>query len=293
MKSRAVRKSVRLLSRRWRSLRSGLLGPLFCPISNEPWGVDDHRVVFVVGNGRSGTHWLGYILGSHPDARVTVEKPRIFEHVKEMALNPSSRARLLDPLVGMYRHECARTRERYYVDKSHPVLWFAEDLAARIPACRFVGIVRDPYQVIASMVRHGGVSGWTDRWREHPVPNAFLGIDEALVERYDGLSLVEKHAYRWRSHATRMEEIRSSFGDRVTIIEYDALQLDTTAVLSGLQRFLELERPFPSPEVWASSRDKWRSLLTPQDIERIRNITGVEPPSQQGAAGSSSEHRSA
>ena len=32
--------------------------------------------IFVIGSGRSGTHWVGYILEAHPDIHVTIEKPQ-------------------------------------------------------------------------------------------------------------------------------------------------------------------------------------------------------------------------
>ena len=38
---------------------------LFCKVFSRP--------IFVIGTGRSGTHWIGYILAAHPDIRATIE----------------------------------------------------------------------------------------------------------------------------------------------------------------------------------------------------------------------------
>ena len=37
--------------------------------------------VFVIGSGRSGTHWVGYILEAHPDIHVTIETKPVFDWV--------------------------------------------------------------------------------------------------------------------------------------------------------------------------------------------------------------------
>ena|GEM_PF-6704601 len=49
----------------------------------------DSSIIFIVGCGRSGTHWLGYILDAHPDIVATIEKRSIFRKVTAMALDQS------------------------------------------------------------------------------------------------------------------------------------------------------------------------------------------------------------
>ena len=55
----------------------------------------ESRKVFILGCGRSGTHWMGYILKKHRDVYVTIEKKGIFDKVTEMAVDPSRKKQLL------------------------------------------------------------------------------------------------------------------------------------------------------------------------------------------------------
>ena len=246
----------------------------------EPWPHDPDRsgVVFVMGSGRNGTHWLGYILDSHPDIRATVEKVEIFEVVTRMAMVPHERHALISQLIREYRGQRAGTAERWYADKSHPSLWIAEYLADAIPPARFIGILRDPYQAVASMIRHEGVSRWPTIWREFPVPNRFLGIDHAEAERYDRRTTAEKHALRWLSHARRLDELEPILGPRMHRVRYEDIQQRTPDVLEGLRHFLGLDRPFPEPDIRTDSMTKWREVLSPDDIAAIEAITGVPRP---------------
>jgi hypothetical protein len=134
------------------------------------------KKIFVIGTGRSGTHWLGQILQAHPDIHVTVEAPPIFAWSTAMALDPRQSPVLLPQLIRQYEIEHAAVAPRHYADKSHPNIWHAEDLAARLPDAVFLGIQRNPFATVASMLEHAGVLAWHERWREFPVPNRFLGI---------------------------------------------------------------------------------------------------------------------
>ena len=44
--------------------------------------------IFVLGTGRSGTHWLGYILDAHPDIHVAIEERTKFRLATRAALRP-------------------------------------------------------------------------------------------------------------------------------------------------------------------------------------------------------------
>lgn len=105
-------------------------------------------MIFIIGTGRSGIHWVGYILQSHPDIYVSIEKPALFKPVTTMALNPKLKITLFPKVVEHYRNEYDKTRHKYYADKSHPNLWHTKELANHFPQALFVGIQRNPYATV-------------------------------------------------------------------------------------------------------------------------------------------------
>jgi hypothetical protein len=240
---------------------------------------DPHsRKVFVVGCGRSGTHWLGRALEAHPSVRATIESPAIFWRVVQMAVDPSTRPRHLRRLLWRYRFEHARSAPRFYLDKSHPNLWLFDELRAAFPDARFVGIQRGPYATVSSMLEHPGVRAWCENWERYPIPNAFLGVTEENLERYRGYSIAARCAQRWRCHAERMGALAAAHPDLVHVVCYEALMDDTIRQLDALQAFLGLEGAIPAPQVQRASRSKWHRGLTARQIEEVADVTGVPPP---------------
>ncbi len=233
--------------------------------------------IFVIGTGRSGTHWLGHILDSHPAISTTFEAEGIFEAVTEMALDPSKKPKLLPSLLHRYETEHARARPRHYADKSHPNLWIAEDLADAFREAVFIGIQRDAYATVASMLRHAGVTAWHDRWREFPLPNAFLGIRVEHAQTYDSLSHAAKCALRWKAHAERMQKMKAVLGRRLLVVSYESLVREPDVSVRSIQAFLGLERSFPAPAPLSESLGKWRLQLSNVDIDEIRSAVGHHP----------------
>ncbi len=239
------------------------------------------RKIFVLGSGRSGTHWVGYILDAHPGVKVTIEKREIFKPVKAMAVDFSTRAKLMPKLICRYRWEHMKAAPLHYADKSHPNMWLTEELSEAFPNARFIGIEREPYGMIASMLVHGGTGGtkkWHEQWEQYPIPNPFIGITEENLERYKACSLVGRCAMRWVSSVARMTEIREVLGDRMIFFHYEDLIADTEARLGELTEFLELTTPLPLPEVKRKSLDKWRDQLTDEQLAEIKEVTGMDPP---------------
>jgi hypothetical protein len=185
----------------------------------------EQRIIFVLGSGRSGTHWLGHILSGHPDIRVTNEHRWVFPRVTRMAIDASAEDQLFPRVARFYRWQTWRARPSHYADKSHPNLWLAERLAAEFgDVARFVAIERSPFAVAASSLRHHGVSSWNTNWQRHPIPNRFLGIDEQLAGRCKSLTNVEKFAYRWLAHHRETEPLRPVLGSRLHVVSTNMLR---------------------------------------------------------------------
>ncbi len=235
------------------------------------------RSLFVLGTGRSGTHWLGHTLEAHPEVRATIEREPMFGWATRMALDPRLEPRLLPRLLRAYRWQLARSAPLHHLDKSHPNLWIAEHLATGLPGSRFLGIRRSPYATVASMLAHPGVLRWTRRWREFPHPNRFLGITERIAPYYADMPLAARCALRWRAHDVRLAELRERLGDRMLLVEYEQLAHRTAKTLAEIQAFLGLRRPLASPPVRRASLDRWRSELHHEQRSQIAEIVGFGP----------------
>jgi hypothetical protein len=235
------------------------------------------RPLFIIGTGRSGTHWLANTLNKHPEITTTIEEQPIFGLSQRMAQNPALEEELLSHLVFEYKKHISSCSSRYYLDKSHPNIWIAEKLKKALPQALFLGIQRNPYATVASMLRHKGVLSWHQRWREFPLPNRFLGITSDQSDAYENLPLATKCAIRWVAHKNRMKQLRSTLGEDLLLISYECFQKNTDGILSDLHHFLGLHDPIPNPDIRRGSLDEWKRQLSPEEIAQIQSIVGFGP----------------
>jgi hypothetical protein len=236
----------------------------------------DPDPVFVLGTGRSGTHWVAEILEHHPEIHALIEKPPIFHWVTEMAIDPLAEKQLFEPLVRRYRLEAASRRRRRLLDKSHPNIWLAEALAETFPKAQFIGVLRDVFGTVASSLRHKGVRYWAEHWNQYPVPNRFLGITMENLDAYAEMSLAARCAVRWRAHLHRLDELESRLGERMIRLRYHELQTNTHAELDRLQGFLGLKKQIPFPDIKTDSLDRWKQELSQEQVADIRDVVGDE-----------------
>ena len=236
----------------------------------------DEPMIFVLGTGRSGTHWIAWILEDHPEIATLIEKPPIFNWVVEMALNKSSEEVLFPRLVSRYRAERSIAGRLYLLDKSHPNIWIAGLLQSEFPEARFLGVRRDVYGTVSSMLQHRGVRRWVEQWEEFPVPNRFLGVTEENKERYREMSLAGRCALRWLAHERQLDRLEKELGGRMYQVDYRRLHNETDVVLDELKGFLGLSLPINGPSVKKGSLDKWRSLLSDSDVRDIDHVLASE-----------------
>jgi len=232
------------------------------------------KKIFIVGTGRSGTHWIARAISSHPLVRSTIEKQPIFGWVKKMALDPSARGCLMPKLIRRYRWQGFLKSPYYYLDKSHPNIWIVEDLAETFRDAIFIGILRNPFAVVNSMLEHDGVLKWHRRWNEFPVPNRFLGITKKNRSYYEELPIASKCALRWKSHKNRIYELDNKIGSRLKVVDYESFAINTEKTVKELSKFIGLEDPIPKPKVKKSSLEKWKDGLSTMEKEQVSRVIG-------------------
>jgi hypothetical protein len=247
------------------------------PMLKHIFGERTNRPIFVIGLGRSGTHWLGETLAVHPEIRATIEVGPMFFWSRDMALDPRTRSYLLKPLIRAYKWQLLRSAPRHYMDKSHPNVWIAEELKAAFPDALFLAIERNPFATVASMMKHRKVASWHQLWKQFPIPNEFLGIDDKTAAIYDTLPLAAQCALRWVSHHNRMQQVMKSLGDSLFFMQYESFAANTEEEIRRLQSFLGLKTAIAIPDVKSESLDKWRTQFSSDEIRHISEIVGFTP----------------
>jgi hypothetical protein len=257
-----------------RTVAAEIRGHIIAATGGEPTFYGPHKI-FVIGSGRSGTHWLGYILEAFPETHVTVEKPPIFPWVVEMAQRPGTEDRLFPQLAGRYRAEHRAVLPKHYVDKSHPNLWLAERLADEFPEARFVAIWRSLEGTVASMLKHEGVRHWVEVWDRSGGTNRFLGVTRELIPAYRNMSKTARCAVRVIAHAAEIDRLTKVLGQRLHVVAYDGLHRDPDVEIERLAAFLGLPVPSSVPTPDAGSRWKWRTQLSDADLADIREVAAL------------------
>jgi len=216
-------------------------------------------------------------LDTHPAVVVQYEDQPMHGQVDRLAIMGASLDEHLPGLVAAYREDALRAPD-LYVAKNHPALWIAEALAAAFPRSQFVGIIRNPFATVASMLDHPGVLRWIEQWKELPVPNSFLGITREIAEGYDQLSLASRCALRWRAHFDELQRLQASLSHRLLVIDYDSHVADPRPGTDELTDFLALEPRLEPPSFDRARLDRWRTRLDSSEIADVGAIVGDELP---------------
>jgi hypothetical protein len=228
------------------------------------------KLIFVVGTGRSGTNWMGGILGTHPGIRSFVEVRPVFDLVTAAAVGTGEREELLPDIFDEYDRLYEQASPLHFADKTHPALWIAEEIRARYGGRSvFIGMVRDVHPTVASMLEHQGVRRWCEEWEKYPVPNPFLGITEENLSWYRSASLSQRCVARWASHRQEIERLEKTMNGGLLPIRYEDLVLHPQSTLERLRVFLELDLAFPPARPRHESLDAWASRLPERDRRDI------------------------
>lgn len=234
------------------------------------------KIVFVIGSGRNGTHLLGRILGSHPDAKLFLEDPIFFDLSKKIATKRRINPFLLRRLIAKYKKALDQLEKKILVEKSHTNIWIAEKLNEKFRGISyFVGIKRDVFSTVSSMLNHDGVMHWYDIL-DQSKPNSFLGITDQNKSYFANLPLESRCTLRWLSHVRKLESLKEKLKNNYLLIEYEELINDLPGQINILSEFLDVENLFFPEDLQKSSLYKWKNHLTSSQIKNIQDTLNRE-----------------
>ena len=200
--------------------------------------------VFIIGTGRSGTHFLCSCLNRFDqidDYYGGRESPRMFRYITRLTLKQKA---LPQSVIGYYCRMQEKVAPSLFLDQTHPNIWHVEQLLKEFPKARFLAISRNVYSVMFSMTNHHGVYKWNTMHAEFPKPNAFLGITKENRRLYEEeLSDLQRGVFRWCAHQDRITYLAEKFPKAVLRMRYEDLHDDMDSQMERVARFLGVEKP--------------------------------------------------
>ncbi len=201
------------------------------------------NLVFVVGCPRSGTTWVQRLLAAHPCVRTGQESdifdlyvgPQLRTWQQELAVDSSGRGgvglacyftdadfrsvlkdyllRLLAPMVGELRPG------ELFVEKTPSHVLYVPEIHALLPRARFIHVLRDARDTVASLL--SASRGWGRTWAPRRAADA---------------------ARTWVSHIQSAQRAREALPTTQYFeVRYEALHADGERYLGEMARWLNLE----------------------------------------------------
>jgi hypothetical protein len=232
------------------------------------------KILFVIGTGRSGTHFLSRCLIGHKHIRDLTgghENPLVFNMISKAALDRQHAGPSLEKAGKRYDAMAGLVNPDWFLDQSHPNIWFATHWSSNFPEARFVGIIRNPYSVVASMMKHKHVLGWIENWESYNVPNEFLGISSENSLSYAKMTIAERCTLRWISHYRKLEGLGATLGNKLVIIHYEDLCRDPVNTRGKVADLLEVANDFKLPSVDHGALTRGASMPA-NDIAAIERL---------------------
>ncbi|QVQ53025.1 sulfotransferase [Spiractinospora alimapuensis] len=274
-----------------------------------------HRPLFLIGAPHSGVEVLARALGHCAGLYLTSGRPAVLQAIYALARRPSithgraagTAAMLRDAFATAWQlttdscPDCSpRARPgtapwdvdatlcrhgrgmEAFGDASPDLLYSAEALALTFPDARFVQVIRDGRDAVASMLGDSQMMSWfrTDVVaRLDELPHPFFGIEtEEDKAGYGELSNAARCALRWRSAIRLSARLRSELAeDRMITIRYEEIPGNEVAVAERLTSFVG--RGVSASELMTDTSYRigmWRRGLDRDQYAHVRTTAGTE-----------------
>ena len=229
------------------------------------------KIIFVIGAGRSGTHLLGRTIGNLDEIDAFIEDKMFFKPITNLVVNKGINEQSLNELLQRYEKVFKKSKKETILEKTHPNIWLVEELQDFFKESYFIGIRRNVYATVASMLNHQGVLQLFDRANFSEV-NDFFGITKENLDYYEELPLESKFALSWKAHSERLASLEKTFPDRVLVMEYEEFYGDLDSLFEKINTFLHSDFEFKLEPLNPNGLEKWKSYLTADQIENINKF---------------------
>lgn len=215
---------------------------------------EDNNLFFVLSTGRSGTRSIASILSMHPDMTCIHEgRPQLIRLSTELAHGEKSKTEAKLELGDLY--SAAVVPDGIYGESNQKFWNLVTLLDALFPKCRFVWLIRDGRDVVASTHSRGWFSS-DEKIRAHPAEPGILRwhyyrLDGAKCgrfapEQWARLSVFEKNCWYW-AHVNKVigEELSGLSEDRwikIRVEDLDAKLAELVTFLGGSPHVLKAAR---------------------------------------------------
>lgn len=247
------------------------------------------RGVFIVGTGRSGTHFTARALSGFEhihDPANGKERPRLLSSIARAAIHHKA-----FPLRARLHYGLARRRlgsRRIYLDQHHPNIFFIREISALFPGVLFLYPRRPMVQIVASMMTHAGVLSWYAYAKSRPLPwpNRFLGVGSLLDVQEQPLHIL--CAMRVSAHERAFVRAQSLDGVNLRALDYTKIVESPEQAFWGLFQREELDclggyTPCEQPR--RSSLEKYQTVLSPKQIDDLQRFESERLGSGAGGEG--------
>jgi hypothetical protein len=216
--------------------------------------------LLVIGGMKCGSSSLHRYLGQHP--LIQMSEPKELNYLTRQKLNSR---RGLDWYESHFDSSFPVRGESSPGYTFHPYARGAPERAAEIvPNARLIYVVRDPIDRLLSHYVHRVASGAEKRSFEEVMETLHQEVYAEEEERLPG-----PPGYLARSlYGLQLEQWRRCYPDsRILVIDHSELRDNRRSVLTEIERFLDLSRPFPD--------DAATEVINPSDGKRRPSGFGV------------------
>lgn len=236
-----------------------------------------YNSIFIVGTGRSGTHYLCKSLLDFQNIDDNRSGKENFKILHSIACSAISNCVINKDVINYYQTQIdiSTKNKNIFLDQCHPNLYHYNQLSLKFNSL-FLGIDRPTEQIVASMINHKGTSRWYSRLKnDYPknvnYPNSFFGL-ETKSELYN-LPQHLLYAKRVIAHKKINQELLKY--DNFKLIDFENLisnklqefkKIFSNNQFSSFGQFNETE--FSNPNVLF----KYRDTLSSKQIEEIKKL---------------------